>query len=330
MPPRPDLDRWKNIKLGWVARLIQLGELGTLKGSKEAYAVDETTFSRELNALEDELGLELTETVQHQLQLTAKGKRIANAFSPVIQLMERIAEFAEPSLRPYYFRMGAGGSVVNWFLSSRLSLIKEKAFRVEDSKQVRIDIRPYSNREMVRMVVAGALDCAIVRGGVVEDRRLPIRKEPIGEISYYLYVPRALMPEGYRSQVQGFELPQEVELDILRNCPIATVGPDGECRTKLDAALRDACIDANIEFSYRQFPMLWQHMLRGTHVTIMPSLAQFEAMFQDQFDYLQFPLRLLRRYSRTLYLIAHKEHADKDRMPWLDFDALKEAVQFKY
>ena len=317
-------DKWKDIRLGWVLRLLQLGELGTIKGSREAFDVDEATFSREITALEKCLGFSLTERVNHQSQLTKQGKRFASNFVPVIEFMGRMERNMAASTRPYQLRFGAGGSIVAWLLSSRLQDIKKKVLRNINPDQVKFDFQPYKNREMVRLIAAGALDCAIVRSGVATDSRLPIRQEKVGMVGYYLYVPRKWVPEEYWTGYQDRHLP--IERDILSNYPIATVGPDGECRTRLDSAIRDAEIDADIEFSYRSFPMLLSHMLRGSHVTIMPSLTQFEVMGRDELDYLCFPLKLLQGYNRKLCLIMHKDH--EERTPWIDFHALLQAVKF--
>lgn len=60
----------------------------------------------------------------------------------------------------------------------------------------------------------------------------------------------------------------------------------------------------------------------------MPSMDQFEAQPVSKIDYFNFPLRLLRKYSRTLCLIMHKDHEVKTE--WVDFAKLRAAVEFRY
>ncbi len=321
---------WENLRLGQIRRLVKLREYG--KWSQEVEQINSSTLSRDLDKIAERFGIgDLVLRQSGEKTLSPTGEMLAQAFQPALDFCERLGNGEIlGSGKERCFRIGSGGSLASWLVGSRLDKIRA-SFRhdpqadSEPKARSRIEVEVYRNRATVVSVTAGALDCGLVRKGVIADHRYRLRKEKIGTILYYLYVPESFFPENLLGHEEGQELPDYLEKKILETCPVATVGPDGEFRVRLDEALNDRGVNANIEIQYRAFPMLIPHMMRGSHVVIMPDIKSLGGIEPPY--YKKFKLAALSDYKREIFLIMHPRH--EERMSWVSFDKLAEALRFR-
>lgn len=344
--PKTDRDgkhykhEWERLRLGQMRRLATLLEYGPW--STHPANVSETTFNRDLKSIRDAFGVgKLVEGEGKELHLSMLGEWLASAFQPAIGFCERLSnnEIHATKDSDRCFRIGSGGSLASWLIGSRLKAMREALNEgvsyltaEEAERSPRIQAEVLRNRVTAADVASGALDCGLVREGVI-DGRLGLLSRHIGTIEYYLYIPKGLLDRALEKEMRqterGRPLPIKLEQRILEIGPVATVGPDGECRLELDAALEDYSIRANIELQYRAFPMLVPLMMRKKHMFIMPDIQQLggEEAEPDAQDYHKFKLAILdERYKRKIFLVVHHKYAK--RATWMNFDKLCEALKF--
>jgi hypothetical protein len=323
---------WEYLRLGQFQRLLNIREFG--RETEDITDIDPTTLARDLERIEDKLKSgKLTEKTNLGRSLSPIGEMIASAFEPVLTLCDRLASGELPG-SPYQkcFRIGSGGSLASWLVGSRINSIREAVSAKPllggtstEAQKPKIEVETLKNQVTALRVSSGSLDCGLVRAGVFEDTRLKLQSEKIGIIDYCLYVPTKTFAKELEGRERNVFLPFEIEKKILETGPVATVGPDGQFRVKLNDALESGRrIDANIELSYRAFPMLLAHMMLASHVTIMPDIELLGG--QAPPNYSKFKANVLKDYKRDIFLIVHQEY--RDRMPSLDYAQLYKALSF--
>jgi|GEM_PF-4353714 len=331
---------WEYLRLGQIRRLVTTREYGPW--SNHPANVSESTFNRDLEKLRQGFAMgKLIEGEGKERHLSELGEWLAAAFQPAIGFCERLSKGEIHGLKNNHrcFRLGSGGSLAVWLIGSRLRQIRAalnqgiKDLSPEEAGSIpRIQADVLKNRVTAADVASGDLDCGLVREGVIDNRH-SLKKKHIGTIEYYLYIPKGLFGESIDQQLQqaqqGGPLSIDLEKKILEHGPVATVGPDGEYRLQLNAALEDNDIHANIELQYRAFPMLIPLMMRKQHVFIMPDIEQLggaEAEYERQ-DFFKFKLKILDgRYKRKIFLIVQSDY--KKKTPWMNFDKLCQALKF--
>ncbi len=345
---------WCNLTLGQLSLLVDANEFQTFKNLRSARHLDAGMLSKNWSVLENALKVgQLADQPHRTLELNAQGKLLASAIVPLIELLERLQNGELSNSWPTTFRMGGGGSLVSWLIASRAEQLKKllserlnnpgqlaelnEVYSPSQIGKVKLVAEPYTNTEIVQLVCCGALDCGLVRDGVITDKRLPIISYDIGVIYYHMYVPDDWLPEGcVTAENLMHGLPENIERDLLRKYPIATVGR-GQFRQELDRRLsaKTVNIQPNIEFSYRAFPMLMPHIMASSHIAIMPDIAQLvrkdeagkSPYLPSIMGYHKFPLRLMANHHRNIKMIVHKSIAES--MPWLDLKKLRSILEFQ-
>ncbi|WP_313324746.1 LysR substrate-binding domain-containing protein [Sphingobium yanoikuyae] len=140
--------------------LAVAAQVGSFRRAAEMCDVDQSSVSRALKQLEDDLGVSLFERARSGVRLTPAGRRFLADVSPVLEQLEsarrsaRATRTAESGL----VRIGILTSLAGGFLRE---LVQSYAKR---HPRVTIDVRDGGRREHVAAVRAGRLDAAIVTG----------------------------------------------------------------------------------------------------------------------------------------------------------------------
>ncbi|MBL9144952.1 MAG: LysR family transcriptional regulator [Verrucomicrobiaceae bacterium] len=324
---------WNQIRLGQLARLVQLAEYG--QASPGVDEVNPATYSRDIDTVEKALGVGmLTDRSNRERTLTAKGKILVELVEPFLRMFERVVnhEVLGPNPSDRRFRIGAGGSLVSWLIGSRLEQIKQALTEVDTSSLKReapmVVADVLRNREIALRIASGALDCGLIRKSASTDARLFLKSKDLGTVKYFLYIPTVWYSSSMWSSVESdSRLSEQLEDEVLRSRPIATVGPEGEFRLALNGALSDKRIVPNIEFQYRAFPMVLPHMHLQSHATIMPDMEALGGEDASKLGYTKRPLRLMENtYKRDIVLAYREDHLA--RHSWIKIELLAECLRF--
>ena len=325
---KTDTDLGK-IRLTQIKTLYELSLTRSLRVASEILNTPETTLGRQIKTLEDKLGFALVTRDRHDLTVTDKGKAFLSQVMPHYEQIILAASRQEQE-KEICIRFAGGGSLVVWLAGKRITKLKrlchDNTNHNGDSIHVRSDSKPMSNKDTLYNVAAQNLDFGMVRSGIL-DERLPIHSEKLGVVTYQLYIPHELAAEYGLDEPQSVSQP--LEKTLLQKLPLATVGPDGEFRHRLDGELASMGVNANIEFSYRAFPMAAAHLFAKSHAVIMPNVSQYGV---EQYANLAICINLsvLQSLKRTICLIVH---ASEDKRPnWLNTNvkvrALKKLLSF--
>lgn len=245
-------------------RLRRLVEVSVHDSYADAAGGDPTrasSYSRDIKALEDFFDCKLVRKEGRQISgLTDQGERLRHIvteyFNALIALQE---EFKEP---PELLSIGAGETVLQWVICTRLEQLKE-AF-----PSSKLKLCNYSSAETISRIEEGSLDIGIVDraslDGFVATGHLGMLT--LGEIEYALYLTQDLL-----DQHRGV-----AERELLETLPLA--GLEGLPPLATENQIEQAIDGYKLNFSVilTSFPQVVQAVRTGALAGFLPTLAEEE------------------------------------------------------
>lgn len=171
---------------------LRIIEAGSFVAAAERNPVRQSQFSRQMRELERTFGTPLFERKGRQLRPTASGIRLAALTRAYFRSLNTLGD---DELRERPLKLGAGESIIRWFLVPRIR-------RVMAAARAPVILENYPTSELWRRLEEGELDVAILRAESVGSSGTALA---FPSATYILMVPRALAPLR-RIREQG-ELP---------------------------------------------------------------------------------------------------------------------------
>lgn len=270
-------------------RLRSFHEIVCAKGIMAASAGDpsrQSQLSRQLRELEVFFGVELIRRGRGPQRLTPAGLELHRLTG---KFLGALGDFlGQCGGAPVELRVGAGESLVQWWLLPRLS--KHSAsdgtwtFAFENLR----------NDEMVDRVLDGSLDLAVtLREGL--DSRLCA--QPLGRLEYALFVPRQLSPGT------GGKVPRQ----LLHQLPLAVLMGGETILKSIEAEATRTKSQLNIRLRLSSYPQMAAAVREGLVAAVMPTLARATL---PESDVTQITQPFLNRLSRRIHLVWNRSVAE--------------------
>jgi DNA-binding transcriptional LysR family regulator len=162
---------------------LRVVDRGSLMAAASGNKSLQSSYSRQIKALEEALGQQLFAREGKSLRLTPAGRRLALLTKSFLAALEALADGAE-AMR---IRIGAGDSVLETVLYPKLkrlaSVLPNRAFQFQSR----------STRQISQGLREGTLDFGVLRDSAVEPGW---QSKTLGTVAFCLVVPRARLPEG--------------------------------------------------------------------------------------------------------------------------------------
>lgn len=187
--------------------LLLVAEFGGITAAARGNAVTQSMFSRQLRDLEEFFGVPLFERRGRGIVMTRAGERLVMV---VRQSLSGLDDFLSDSIgaRPC-FDIGAGDSLLHWVLIPAIG----RPFPELGGFDLRL--RNLRTREIVQALRDLELDVGFVRDEVVIP---PLKSQRLFSMSYALFVPKSLVPDG--AKATGPEILSEIPLALLTDSRI--------------------------------------------------------------------------------------------------------------
>lgn len=136
---------------------VTIAELMNVSRAAEALHISQSALSRQLQALEEEIGLRLFDRVGKRLVLTAEGEEMLPRAARLVEQVEALSTRADALAqgRIGYLRIGSTPQTIAALIAPAL-----KAFRV-GHPLIEVTLLEGANRELIEMVERGAVHVAI-------------------------------------------------------------------------------------------------------------------------------------------------------------------------
>ncbi|MFC4277188.1 LysR family transcriptional regulator [Achromobacter aloeverae] len=269
---------------------VAIADAGSLTAAAEAIAIAQPALSRQMHALEEEMGVPL-------LQRTARGVRLTQAGVTLYEAAQRMLDEAQRVKRQLAGPSEAGESRVVLGVSPTLSRVLvpglfERCHRTMD--QMRLTVREAFTPELLDMLEKGMVDMAIITSmGASADR--PLALHPLVGEPFALATPRSmkmdpiislaalsriplLMTTLHRTVVERQLRPMGVHLNIHSEIDsvdaIRELVHDGDWCTLMPVSVfKEARSDAGITLTEVSGVQLNRQLMMATRIEAVPSTA---------------------------------------------------------
>ncbi len=225
--------------------LVAVADAGGISRAAPRQPVRQSQLSRQIAELEELFGQDLVRRAGRSIELTDLGRELASVARALGAGLEDVARAAES--RPVPFTLGAGDSLLQWWVLPRIAAALARAPRVT------LSLVALSQEDLVDRVLGARLDFALIRG------RPPagLEAHPVGRLAYALFVPEALAARA------------------LESLPWAIQSSEPQLAAPLRAAIERAGGEGRI-LTCETFPQVARAVATGHFAGMLPSLARPE------------------------------------------------------
>lgn len=250
------------MNLKHVRTFVAVAETGTVSAAAQSLRITQPALSRQIQALELDIGLRLFDHVNRRLVLTSNGEEFLHRCRALIAHADATLASAQSLGRGKagVLRIGAAPQTIARFFGSFLPRYQRS------HPNVRIDLTEASGARQIEMVERGALHFAvtIVFGGHDHLNALPLPPIPLLALSHRRY---AL---GSR---------KVVDLRRLDGLPVLLVDRGQAARATFDAICRIAHVTPNVRFEGNAPHTLATLAEAGYGVAIVPGTLNFRSRY---------------------------------------------------
>jgi DNA-binding transcriptional LysR family regulator len=146
------------MNLDWLKTFFIVLECGSLNQAAQRLHMSQSTLTRQIQSLEQEVGGRLLERTSTGVELTAAGHEFVEGMQPVVQRMETVIQnvrrFAQGQRN--IVKVGYIASAASWFLNRGLSELRNK------HPEVRVHLLDLSPGEQMDLIRKRELDVALI------------------------------------------------------------------------------------------------------------------------------------------------------------------------
>jgi DNA-binding transcriptional LysR family regulator len=242
---------------------VAVAELGTVSAAAERLHIAQPALSRQIRALEDELGVALFDRVAGRLQLSTAGERLVGESRGLLNYARDLAEHAQLFRRPNagVLKVAASPHFLESVFPEFLRAYGERFPEVE----VRlVDIAGLST---IAMLERGEIHMAQGAAGLLASGQSHITALPLVEIEMMAaWNPRLRLEAG-----------DTLDIAALAKYPLLQTGREYLIRQKFDAACRLAGFEPANALESRAPQALLAMAEAGHGVAIVPSAVRVHA-----------------------------------------------------
>lgn len=275
-----DLFTRGGLSLDRLRTLVEIADAGSMTRAARGAPSQLALFSRQLKELEAFFGVKLADRRGRALLLNDNGRGLVRIAR---EALDGLAGFAGQCRDlPRELAIGAGNSLIEWWLTPRLSALRAALPRTN------IHLLSLRTADAIARLGDLTLDLAIVRSDAVAP---PLKMRPLFPLSYALFVPEKLAAGLTARNI----------LKKLPELPLA-LSLGGQFREQLEVAAARAGVTLHVAVACTSFTQAARTTAAGVAAAILPEIAASE--FCDT-TVQTFRLPLLSDYTRPLALAWH-------------------------
>ncbi len=248
------------MNLKHVRTFIAVADAGTVSSAAETLRITQPALSRQIQALQRDVGLRLFDHVNRRLILTSNGKEFLRHCRALVNQAEAALASAQSLGRGKtgVLRIGSAAQTIARFFPSFLRRYE----RIHPN--IRIDLIDASGAQQIEMVELGTLHFAIT---MVYGRHEQLKAQPLSPLPL-LVLSHPRYDLGARSTV---------DLRRLDGMPVLVGGPGNAARVTFDAGCRVARVTPNIRFEGSAPHVLAALAEAAYGVAIVPGTLNFRS-----------------------------------------------------
>ena len=260
---------------------LEVANAGGFAKAAKGNPVRQSQLNRQVSALEGALaGRKLVERRGRGIVLTAAGERLATV---VREMMVGFHDVARgEGVEPLRFTLGAGDSLLQWWVVPRIGAIAKPMPRAVPS------LVSLSSVDVVTRLLDGRLDFGLVRAAEVPRE---LRSKPLIALEYALYVPTKL-----RAKV-----PSDDVAALLRAIPLAIQSSEPELNERILATARKVGA-TQPALQCETFPQACAAVRSGRYAALLPTIVESELRAREV---VEVTLPGLGRFDAKLHLAWH-------------------------
>lgn len=181
---RPLLAR-SGLSLDRLASLVALADARGVSAAAQGDPARQSQFSRQLKELEAFFGVALIERRRGVFRLTQAGRELVEISRVALTRLEDFGQ--RSSAQPTEVHLGAGESVLVWWLTPRFGPLLER------HPEFAFSLHNLQSTEITARLRDGRLDFGILRRAAVAPGLASL---PLGEVTPALFIPRSRLPES--------------------------------------------------------------------------------------------------------------------------------------
>ncbi len=180
-----NLFRVGGLTLDRLRHFCEVAEAGSIKEAVDLYGRNQSSYSRDIQQLETFLDEPLfvqkgtSRSGKRFEGLTPRGEALRDLTIDYFEALTRLVDFRDT---PDSIRIGAGETVLQWVICSRLGLIQDQ------HPNVQIRLENVSAAESMRGVNQGTLDIGIVDSKSMAEAPEGIQALELGAVEYALFL----------------------------------------------------------------------------------------------------------------------------------------------
>jgi DNA-binding transcriptional LysR family regulator len=256
------------LTLDRLRHFCEVAEAGSIKDAVDLYGRNQSSYSRDIQQLETFFDEPLfvqkgtSRSGKRFEGLTPRGEALRDLTIDYFEALTRLVDFRDT---PDSIRIGAGETVLQWVVCSRLDLIQDAHPRVQ------IRLENVSAPDAMRGVDQGTLDIGIVEGRAMAEAPEGIQALELGEIEYALFLTPD-MAEAAKTQS---------EKELLASLPLAGLDGLGPSVTTLQSVAKADGYTLKFAVVLTSFPQVSAALRSGRLAGFLPVLAEEDMREHD-------------------------------------------------
>ncbi|GAC1525058.1 MAG: hypothetical protein NVS3B10_24170 [Polyangiales bacterium] len=247
----------KGLTLDRLRSFLDVADAGGHARAAKGDLVRQSQLCRQVGDLERYFGQALTERRGQALVITEAGQRLATLARDIFKGLDDLASPAHRADQAVRLDLGAGDSVLQWWVLPRI------ASALARLPGVTLSLTSLSSVDVVRRLDEGSLDLGIVRAGDVAKGR-GIESRPLVSLEYAVFVRRTRMTQARAHTLE----------DVLAKVPLAGQQSEPVLNECLRPFLRGAAL--SFALGCETFPQACRAVRSGEYAALLPVMARAE------------------------------------------------------
>ena len=274
------------LSLARLEAFLKVVEHGSIAHAAKKVGMQPSQLSRQVGELAEHFGKALVERRGRGIVVTAAGEQLAVVTRVFLRDLEALRAAGAEGPVPY--TLGAGDSLLQWWVVPRISAVAKEVPRSVAT------LTSLASEDVVARLKDGRLDFGLVRA---DDLKPGLESRPLRSLEYALYAPRKLLAAAHTDDVAK----------LLCTLPLALQQSDEKLNDWLqDAAKKRGTL--HVTLACETFPQAYRAMLTGRYAALLPTLA--DDTFSSK-EFVELTVPGFKRHSAKVVLAWHKRTTER-------------------